>query len=288
MELFSKKFILINPETFHITPFQQKQNLYLDHIRPVNKAVARRQHAALVKALPNAYVANIGSPTTVPDIIFAANWALTLPRLPKPTVILSSMKYAQRKREQPYIHRILTDLDIICLPPLPCIFEGQAELKWFHGGMLAIHGYGFRSTKNSGPILRSTMKKIYGSYGLPAPHILSVEQICPALYHLDLCILEVDAHRCIVQKKAFSPSSLSAIQRFLGPSNVLVIDSEDEFICNSIVTDTHILVNASKDSDTKIYSQIEDFTKKPIISINTSEFNKSGGGIRCMVLALAF
>jgi len=279
-------FLLVNPETFHITPFQQRQNPFLDKIQPVNKARAKRQHKALQEALPHSFVAQIGEPVHLPDIIFAANWALPLPRLPKPTVLLASMKYAQRQREQAVVKEILTQRDIICLPPLSTIFEGQAELKWFHGGLKAIQGYGFRSQRASVPAIHRRFQEIYGSYGLESPLVLPLKQIDPDLYHLDLCILEVDAGRCIVQKSAFSRGDLKKIGDFLKHENVLIIDSKDKFICNSIVLGDRILVNKPAIEDLETYRQIEAFTKKRIHVLDTSEFNKSGGGIRCMVLQM--
>jgi N-dimethylarginine dimethylaminohydrolase len=196
------------------------------------------------------------------------------------------MKYKQRQLEEPIIQSILESRNIICLPPLSTIFEGQAELKWFHGGLKAIQGYGFRSTKTAVPAIRNRLHSIYHSYSLPEPEILALKQIDPALYHLDLCILEIDARRCLVMKQAFSARDLDRIRAFLGPSNVLVLDTPDLFLCNSIVLKDKILVNKSLVPDPATYRQIEAFTNKKIHVLDTSEFNKSGGGIRCMVLQL--
>jgi N-dimethylarginine dimethylaminohydrolase len=278
-------FLLAHPDTFYITSFQQHQNPFLNTVNQPNKTKGRRQHAALVRALPNAFRSPF-IPHNVPDLIFAANWGLPLPCLPKPTVILASMKYKQRQREEPIIRTILEHRDIICLPPLPTVFEGQAELKWFHGGLKAIQGYGFRSTAAAVPAIRHRLHSIYQSYGLPDPEILALKQIDPALYHLDLCILEVDSHKCLVMKQAFSPHDIERIKAFLGPSNVLVLDTPDLFLCNSIVLKDKILVNKSMIPDPATYRQIEAFTNKKIHVLDTSEFNKSGGGIRCMVLTM--
>ena len=278
-------FLLAHPDTFHITSVQQHQNPFLDTVKQPKKAKGRRQHAALVHALPRAFRSPL-IPHNVPDLIFAANWGLPLPRLPKPTVILASMKYKQRQREEPIVKHILESRDIICLPPLPTVFEGQAELKWFHGGRKAIQGYGFRSTAAAVPAIRNRLHSIYQSYGLPDPEILALKQIDPALYHLDLCLLEIDAGRCLVMKQAFSARDLNRIKAFLGPSNVLVLDTPNLFLCNSIVLKDKILVNKSLVPDPATYRQIEAFTNKKIHVLDTSEFNKSGGGIRCMVLAM--
>jgi len=278
-------FLLAHPDTFHITSIQQHQNPFLDTVRQPNKAKERQQHAALVRALPRAFRSPL-IPHTVPDLIFAANWGLPLPRLPRPTVILASMKYKQRQREEPIVRTILQHRNIICLPPLPTVFEGQAELKWFHGGLKAIQGYGFRSTKAAVPAIHYRLHSIYQSYGLPDPEILALKQTDPALYHLDLCILEVDANRCLVMKQAFSPRDIDRIKAFLGSQNVLVLDTPDLFLCNSIVLKDRILVNKPTISDPATYRKIEAFTGKKIHVLDTSEFNKSGGGIRCMVLSM--
>ena len=134
--------------------------------------------------------------------------------------------------------------------------------------------------------IRNRLHSIYHSYSLPEPEILALKQIDPALYHLDLCILEIDARRCLVMKQAFSARDVDRIRAFLGPSNVLVLDTPDLFLCNSIVLKDKILVNKSLVPDPATYRQIEAFTNKKIHVLDTSEFNKSGGGIRCMVLQL--
>jgi N-dimethylarginine dimethylaminohydrolase len=87
-------------------------------------------------------------------------------------------------------------------------------------------------------------------------------------------------------KQAFSSQDIQRIKTFLGPSNVLVLDTPDLFLCNSIVLKDRILVNKPMIPDLATYRQIEAFTGKKIHVLDTSEFNKSGGGIRCMVLAI--
>ena len=72
--------------------------------------------------------------------------------------VSSSMKYPQRQAELEYLMEIYKDLGLQMIPPLKgVVFEGQAEIKWFHGGTKAIGAYGFRSTKKSFEVLEKNL-----------------------------------------------------------------------------------------------------------------------------------
>ena len=160
-------------------------------------------------------------------------------------------------------------------------FEGQAEIKWFHGGTKAICAYGFRSTKKSFDVLDKYLQKIYKSHHLEPPKLLIVPLESPDYYHLDVAMLEFNEKECIIHKRAFSNASVKKMQEFLGKNSVHIIDVEDSFCLNAVVEKdalvTHRLTNHMK-------SVLENITKKKIIQVDTGEFEKSGGSVRCMTL----
>lgn len=273
--------ICIKPTTFTLTPIQDKQNNYIDINNKINIVLAIKQHSELVKAFKNVIVCTINPIDSVPDIVFTANAGLCLPRLKESVIILPYMKYSQRKNEMKYLNEIFSNYKTIPFPGNPsATFEGQAELKWFHGGMKAVGGYGYRSTRKSFDILYKLFKKIYQEYNMAPPELLCIPLKSKDYYHLDVAMLEFD-DKCIVHKNAFSVNSIKKLKNFLGPNNVFIIDTDDSFCLNAVV-DGNNLITHKLTNDLK--KELEEITGKHIKMVDTSEFEKSGGSVRCMTL----
>jgi len=275
--------VSIRPTTFDILPIQDDQNPYIDIHYRVNKKKVLAQHTNLEKSFKNMVTYSVkNSSHPLPDIVFIANGGLCLPRLPKPLILLPNMKYQQRKDELAYLKDIYADMGAQTIEfPGKMPFEGQAELKWFHGGLKAICGYGHRSTKMTFDFVNTLFKKIYGAHNLSPPELLVVPLKSADYYHLDVAMLEYDDTKCIIHKRAFSEESVKKIQRFLGQDNVAILDTKDSFCLNAVVDGdrliTHMLTAPLK-------AHLEKITGKKIHMVDTSEFEKSGGSVRCMTL----
>jgi len=280
--------VCIEPTMFEITPAQEKQNVYVDASYVLNRERVSREHAKMTKAFAYTpvYVYKIVPKGKVhlPDIVFIANGGLSLPRLPERCILLPYMKYAQRKRELPYLKGIFNDLGLktVPFPGSPSApFEGQAELKWFHGGTLAVGGYGYRSTKESFEVLKRLFADVYGKQGIAPPKILALPLESEKYYHLDVAMLEHD-DKCIVHKRAFSAASIFALETFLGKGSVFVLDTDDSFCLNAVVDGKNLITH--KLSDPKVRQVLESVTGLEVKETDTSEFEKSGGSVRCMTL----
>ena len=273
--------ILIEPTTFEILPMQHRQNPYIDvHHRFQQKKVAA-QHKALVRALERPISVNIGRPETLPDIVFVANGGLALPRLKIPTILLPNMRFPQRQAELPYLTQIFHDLGLKTIAyPGKEPFEGQAELKWFDGGRKAVCGYGHRATRKTFRELARFFERIYD---VP-PELLVLPLVSDNYYHLDVAMLEYDDAKCIVHKRAFSEGSLRRLRAFLGSDNVTVIDTPDSFCLNAVVDGARLITH--KLTDPLLKDQLEALTGRQLVQIDTTEFEKSGGSVRCMTLDL--
>ena len=275
--------VLIKPTTFRLTPVQDGQNPYIDIHHKVNRHAAIKHHRALEHALRNTIVYTIDNPQHIlPDIVFTANGGLSLPRLRKKTILLPNMKYKQRQEELPYLIDIYKNLRLNIIPyPGKEPFEGQAELKWFHGGTKAVCGYGHRSTKKTFQELDHFFKKIYGQHHMVAPELLVLPITSYDYYHLDVAMLEFDDSKCIVHKRAFSEASITRLKKFLGPENVFVIDVKDTFCLNAVI-DGPTLITHKLIADVK--QKLEQITQRSVKMIDTHEFEQSGGSVRCMTL----
>jgi len=277
--------VLIKPTTFHITEFQDGQNPYIDIHHNVDKKGVLHHHHLLEQCFKNTITYIIDHPLHgLQDIVFTAKSGLCLPRLPHRTILMPYMKYKQRKEELSYLKKIFGNLKLDMIPfpgSQAAPFEGQAELKWFHGGTKAVCGYGHRSTKKSFEIANRLFKKIYGDHELAPPELLVIPLASFDYYHLDVAMLEFDDTKCVVHKRAFSKESIKKLENFLGKSNVHVIDTPDSFCLNAVVEGNRLITHMLTPS---LKKELESITHKTIHMVNTSEFEKSGGSVRCMTL----
>jgi N-dimethylarginine dimethylaminohydrolase len=192
------------------------------------------------------------------------------------------MKYEQRQAELPYL-KAMYDTYGIPYIEYPGVepFEGQAELKWFHGGTKALCGYGYRSTQKTFEELDRFFKELYGK---ESPELLVVPLNSFDYYHLDAAMLEYADSKCIVHKRAFSTASMNKIMKFLGKENVTVIDTTDSFCLNAVIDGPNLLTHTLTDPSLK--PLFERLTGCSVVQIDTSDFERSGGSVRCMTLDL--
>jgi N-dimethylarginine dimethylaminohydrolase len=277
--------VCIKPTTFEIKAYQENQNPYIDIHADNNVQKNVAEHKKLENTFSNIVIYTLKDITeSIPDIVFVANGGICLPRIPR-TIVLPYMKYEQRKRELKYLIEIYKDLglNMIEFPGSSSApFEGQAELKWFHKGSLGICGYGHRSTKKSFTIAKKLFADIYKSHGLVPPELVVLKLESPLYYHLDVAMLEFDDSKCIVHKRAFSEKSIETLKKCLGSENVYVIDVADTFCLNAVVDGKNLITHTLKEAGLK--TMLEGITGRKIKQIDTSEFEKSGGSVRCMTL----
>jgi len=281
-----KKIITITGHTFEILDMQRGQNPY-ERGEHINSKKAEEEHEHLEKAFSQItkYKINPQHSIHLPDIVFVANGGLCLPRLKEPLVILPWMKYPQRRDELPFLKQMFKKMDIKTVPfpgSHDAPFEGQAEIKWFNGGAKAIGAYGFRSTMKTFRILNKMLNKIYKANGLVPPELLIVPIASFDYYHLDVGMLEYNDTSCIIHKKAFSPTSVQKIKNFLGAANVHIIDTSDKFCLNAVVDGNNLITH--KLNNVGLKNTLEKITGKQVVQVDTTEFEKSGGSVRCMTL----
>jgi N-dimethylarginine dimethylaminohydrolase len=276
--------LTIEPNTFHLYDYQHKENVYVDASKEINTQKAYEQFANLTKAFHNVVSYTVENPQDdLSDIVFVANGGLCIPGIPN-TIILPHMKYKHRKKELMYLQKMYEDLGLHTIPFPAAFFEGQAEIKWFHGGSKAICGYGFRATKKAFAVLQKLLDSLYKHHGLPPPELLVVPLASADYYHLDVAMLEFNDDSCVVHRKAFSEESINKIRDFLGTSKVHIIDTEDTLCLNAVVDGKNLVTH--KFTDKAVKKVLEGVTGLRIREVDVSEFEKSGGSVRCMTLDL--
>jgi N-dimethylarginine dimethylaminohydrolase len=275
--------LLIAPTTFEILPMQHGQNPYIAAKDTTNTKIVKTEHNKLVRTLSKSVLYTLPVTKALPDIVFVANGGLALPRLKSPLILLPNMKFPQRKVELPFLRNMLAELGVATMEyPGHEPFEGQAELKWFDGGRKDVCGYGHRSTLKTFKELDAFFKKLYGP--TQSPELLVLELTSADYYHLDVAMCEYDGTKCLVHKRSMSPTSMRRLKAFLGPANVTVIDTPDSFCLNAVIDGSQMITHRLTDPTLK--PLFERLTGRRVVQVPTTEFEKSGGSVRCMTLDL--
>jgi N-dimethylarginine dimethylaminohydrolase len=276
--------VLIEPSIFDIRPELETINPYMDTSHPLNKTKVTKSWNILVDTIkPKPAIFSLPKTANVPDIVFIASAGLSLPRLPEPVVILPWMKYAHRRAELPYICSMLQTLGIRAVPfpgDASAPFEGQPDAKWFHDGATLVCGYGYRSSRKSFRILKHLLDTIYGSYGVEPPQVHVFKKQHFDFYHLDIGMFEYNQTACIIHDYLFSTEDKARLRRLLGAKNVHVFRSEDTFALNAIDCGSYMICHELNRDDAEF---LRTHTGKRLHQIDMSEFQKSGGSVRCLV-----
>jgi len=205
----------------------------------------------------------------LPDMVFTANAGLVY----EDKVILGRFRHGERRGEERYYERWFSDRGYHCHRlPGGISFEGEGDTVFLKDILLL--GHGFRTDIRAHPYIGAIMNREYRSLKLVDPHF----------YHLDTCLLFLeDIDLIIYYPDAFDPESAKTIEGL--PCKVLRLSKEDAylFVCNSICIGMNLILSRCTKA---FYHEIEGYGINTI-GCDTSEFMKSGGGIRCMVLHLS-
>lgn len=205
----------------------------------------------------------------LPDMVFTANAGLIY----KDKVILGHFRHVERQGEEKYYEKWFSELGYKCYRlPHGLSFEGEGDTVYYKDRILL--GYGFRTDMLSHPYIGDITGREHKSLRLINPHF----------YHLDTCLLFIKELDLIVYyPEAFHPESIREIEEL--PSKILRVSREDAnlFICNSVCIGMNLILYKCSDS---LSAKLKEYGMN-IISSDTSEFMKSGGSVRCMVLRLS-
>ncbi len=104
-----------------------------------------------------------------------------------------------------------------------------------------------------------------------------------AFFHVALAIAYLDQETLLYYPPAFAPESQAFILRtFPGAIPVSDVDARQFFVCNNVVIGRAVIVdNCTEALERKLNER--DFH---VLRCNMSEFKKSGGSLRCLVLKL--
>ncbi len=211
-----------------------------------------------------------------PDMVFCANQSFPYTdQSGDLRMIMGKMENPVRQREVPIIKQQLQDLHIITedLTDLgeEMIFEGMGDALWVPGRRYILGGYGFRTHPKIYEILHEKIQ-------VP---IVTFELSNAEFYHLDTCLSILNHETAMACREAFSEEGWQTLQLLF--KNVIVVSYKEAdspyFACNAHCPDGKhvILQEGSRETE----RQLIDNGFVPL-TVQTSEYIKSGGSVFCM------
>jgi N-dimethylarginine dimethylaminohydrolase len=233
----------------------------------VNKTLALKQWNQM-RSLLSVFGLNvkiIEQNSALPDMVFVANAGMVY----KNNFILSNFKYKQRRKEGLHFKNwFLKEGYNIVTVPKRLSFEGCGDAIVHDDNLIA--GYGLRTDLGA-------LKYIANKLEL---NLIYLKLLDERFYHLNTCFSIIDNNLAIYNPNAFSKHTIKKLSNFeLLP---VTIEEANNFACNSIVFNKTILMPSDNDRIADILSG----RGYQVYQIDTSEFLKSGGSLRCMCLCI--
>ena len=242
----------------------------------IDRVRAMHQWENLRTALEQSGVAveTIAPVKDLEDMVFAANQVFVgySERIGK-FIVPSEMRYLIRQREVPFYVEwfrqrgyaiVALDLKGECL-------EGHGDLIWHPDRSRIWAGYGFRSTRGGIDKFAAAMHDL----DIPVVPLRLVDAYC---YHLDTCFSPLNDDAVLIAPEAFSAEALHAVREGFRRVHEISRDEAVSFIGNGIVLNHRYITPRVTPNLQRILDQ-EGLTP---VTVDTSEFEKSGGSVFCM------
>lgn len=272
-----QNIFMVDPEHFDIV---ESLNVHTQNkdgsINKVDKQIARQQWLKLKEAYAsigfNAKV--IPGKVNAPDMVFCANQSFPfINEEGQPAAILSHMRHTSRAIEVVDIGGALESFGykIHTLPQDIKAFEGMGDALWVLGRKVVLAGYGFRTDKSAYDFVHKTTDA----------NIILFELKNPKFYHLDTCLSIINEDTVLACREGFTAKGWNYLVELF--SNIIEVDSVEadapRFACNAHSPDgKHVIIQQGCE---KTNMKLEE-SGISVITVDTSEFIKSGGSVFCM------
>ena len=268
------RVLLCQPDYIRITG---KRNYWMDRKIQPDSDIARIQWQEILKLYLELGVKVwfIDPKRDLEDMCFTANagWYR------RGKFVLSNFRYPMRQAER-YFHlqwfndHIATlGIEVVYLPE-KVLFEGQGDVVAV-GEEAVLVGYGFRTH-------RQAAREISRLFDL-GDTVKSVRLVDPRFYHLDTCCFYIPAANLFLwYPSAFDEKARQLIRSFSCEKLEVTEAEAENFVCNAVFIDSTIIMNEPSE---RITQELE-ARGFMIRAVNTSEFKKSGGSVRCLTLFL--
>jgi len=210
-----------------------------------------------------------------PDMVYAMNLGLGIVRPSGPHVVMSHMRYAQRRMEgataQPWFAGHGFTTSYVGRDGVGAHFEAGDAFPF--GGELLV-GYGPRTDELA-------LKHLATDLGVS---VRGFRIVHPSMYHFDLAFCPLDERRALVAPSALDPASAEALLDLV-PEPLVLTEAEElaSFATNSIVVPSSsgkstVVMPSCPD---RVREQLEDWGFA-VELLDLTEFHKGGGSVRCL------
>jgi N-dimethylarginine dimethylaminohydrolase len=272
---WGQHFLMCPPTHFDVT---YEINPYMDRRRPPDHDRAEAQFAGLVDALrqAGAAVSLLDPVPGLPDLVFTANAGLVDVGGGRRWFVPGRFRHCQRQGETPVDVAWFADHGWSVVPvPGGQPFEGAGDALPFGAGgdrPVLVAGYRTRSSVAAHLALSSLL-------GVP---VRSVELVDERFYHVDLVFCPLDDRRALVAPQGLDRYGRAVVADVVPEPIWLEDDEAAAFCANSVVVGTTIVMPwCSHRLERRLGRMGLQVVVTPV-----DEFQKAGGGCRCLTLAL--
>lgn len=260
-----RTYLMCPPEHFTV---EYAINPWMDPAQPVDLVLARQQWETLRSAyLSLGHTVHLIDPVPdLPDMVFAANGATVIGG----KVLGAKFKHPQREREgAAYLDWFLrSGYSRVVEPDL--VNEGEGDIVFGYRTIFA--GHGFRSDPG-------VADQVAGLFGLP---VVSLRLVDPRFYHLDTALLVLDDRSAAYYPAAFDEESQAALAAHF-PVLIEAKSADAEQLGLNGISDGRTVVLPVQATELAGEIRAAGFD---VVTVDLSEFKKSGGGPKCCTLEL--
>lgn len=214
----------------------------------------------------------MASQKMLPDMVFVANAGLPFGS----RFILSQFRHHQRRPEQQFYKFFFgREYRLISWDHADMYFEGQGDALWAEDKLLV--GYGFRTSKSAVGILGEVIDRVNDIITLG----LRTDIMPTNFYHLDTALSYLGNNNYLVYQSAFTRKAFRQIENL---GNLILVDEIDarQLVCNAVTIGKKVILQKPSP---RLKEKLENLGYE-IIGVDTSEFIKSGGSVKCLTLII--
>jgi N-dimethylarginine dimethylaminohydrolase len=266
--------VLMCPPTYYTV--RDVKNPHMDPNKAIDSELALSQWNSLRRAFEDAGCTTyaIDPIEGFEDMVYAANQVFVghVPRH-APFVIPSRMRFPSREREVAYYVEWFRrrGYAVLTLPLGEEFLEGHGDLLWHENRAVVWAGYGFRSTR-AGVERFSQLMQTFDVDVRP------LELVDPVFYHLDTCLMPLNADAAVIYSGAFSQESLEALRHGWIRLYEMPRDDAMRFVCNGVTVNGRVIGSHVSPA----LSCALDAEHLTFVNVDLSEFEKGGGSAFCM------
>jgi N-dimethylarginine dimethylaminohydrolase len=267
---WGRRYVMVRPDHFRI---DYAINPYMDLDDQPDPRRAMAQWVDLVSTIERlgGTVEVVPQRADAPDMVYAMNLGLGLVRPQGAHVVMSHMRYAERRMEtrsaQPWFERSGRATSYVGRDGVGAHLEAGDVFAW---GDALVAGFGPRTEELA-------LKHLAHDLGV---RVRGVRITHPAMYHLDLAFCPLDDRRAMVAPGAFDAASAEALLALV-PEPLVLTDDEalTTFCANSIVIGNAVVMPAG--SPERVKARLAEWGFE-VVEVDVSEFHKGGGSVRCL------